>query len=302
MAKHCMLMLLLAVQGIASSGAVVRQGAFRTESNLRLQSNSSMMFTFSQAIWNNTISNLMVREVEMQGADPPKVNKCFWALFALVFGCCGCDRCFMGQVLLGILKGCTFGGFLVWHMIDYFVCLVSCVSKEKKIQMVGYNAVFEESSIEGAFYMAITFFILQIIFNLRQIQTAKAQQELQQQSQENLLAALGGLQRINAGAAPADIPRRHQSLAYIPTALSKGLRSVGLVQEKPTIPELIAAFEKMDKDGDGQLDREEMKAAMSAMGTSDETIDEMIKAADTDGDGKISKNEFLISMTQKEDK
>ena len=107
----------------------------------------------------------------------------------------------------------------------------------------------------------------------------------------------------SSGGEPAhdsiDILVPHQSLAYIPTAFTKGLRKAGIVTEKPTVPELIAAFDRIDKDGDGQLDREEIKEAMAAMDINDDTVDEMIKAADTDGDGKISKNEFLISMTDK---
>jgi len=74
------------------------------------------------------------------------------------------------------------------------------------------------------------------------------------------------------------------------------------VTEKPTTPELLALFAKMDKDGDGQLDREEIKEGLSAMGVSDEDADAMIKSADTDGDGKISKNEWLVNFHQNEAK
>jgi len=74
------------------------------------------------------------------------------------------------------------------------------------------------------------------------------------------------------------------------------------VTEKPTTPELLALFANMDKDGDGQLDREEVKEGLSAMGVSDEDADAMIKSADTDGDGKISKNEWLINFHQNEAK
>jgi len=115
-------------------------------------------------------------------------------------------------------------------------------------------------------------------------------------TQDKFMRQISILQELNQDA-DLDVPRRHQSLAYIPSMFTKGLRKAGIVTEKPTIPELIAAFQKIDKDGDGQLDREEIKAAMAEMGADDDAVDEMIKAADTDGDGKISKDEFLISMT-----
>merc|ERR1719326_1335850 len=86
--------------------------------------------------------------------------------------------------------------------------------------------------------------------------------------------------------ASLDVPRRHQSLAYIPTRLTAGLRKAGMVTEHPTIPELIALFDQLDKDGDGQLDRDEIQQGLSAMGVTEENVDEMIKSADTDGDGK----------------
>merc|ERR1719456_539227 len=111
---------------------------------------------------------------------------------------------------------------------------------------------------------------------------------VQQQQQEAMMQAMAAMNQPQSAPqsgsedASLDIPRRHQSLAYIPTRLTAGLRKAGLVTEKPTIPELIALFDKLDKDGDGQLDHEEIKEALSAMGASDDVVDEMIKSADTD--------------------
>merc|ERR1719401_2519654 len=100
---------------------------------------------------------------------------------------------------------------------------------------------------------------------------------------------------------PPDIPVHQHSLAFMPTGLTRRLRQAGLVTEKPTVPELIAVFQRMDKDGNGQLDREELKEALASMGTDTEQMDELIKEADTDGDGKLSLPEFLNAMTKKDE-
>jgi len=293
MTKYCILALLLAAQ---SEGAVVRQVTSHSESNLRVQSNST--FTFSQKLWNNAITSLMVNEIEMTKKDPPKVNKAAYVVFAMMFGVCGCDRCFMGQICLGTCKGLTLGGFLIWHLVDYFVALVCALTKAKELHMVGYSAVFEEKSIDLAFYLSIVFLVLQAIQQFNNAQNIKAQRELQQQQMDALMASIP--KQDDGSQAASDIPKRHQSLAYMPTALTKGLRKAGLVTEKPTVPELIACFDKIDKNGDGQLDHDEIKEGLAAMGASDEAIDEMIKTADKDGDGKISKDEFLINMMQQQ--
>jgi len=303
--------LVLAAQSMSSSAAFVRVSAKQAEtaeSNLRAQSNSSMMLTFSHSIFNNTITSLMQNEVEMVKANPPKVNKVAYVVLAMMFGICGCDRCFMGQICLGCLKGFTFGGFMVWHLIDYWVALVSALTEAKEINTMGYHATFEEDSVKGAMWVAVILFFIHFVQQCTGMQNASAQRQLQQQQQDQLLASLQQqLQQQQqkdgacgpgpveaASEASLDISKRHQSLAYMPTMFTKGLRKAGIVTEKPTIPELIAAFDKMDANGDGQLDHDEIREGMQAMGATDEAIDEMIKSADTDGDGKINKNEFLI--------
>jgi len=295
MAKFCIIALLLAAQSMSCSGAFVRVKS-QAETSFRVQSNSS-----HASLWNNAFTNRIQHEIAMQ-AEPVKVNKIFWVILTMFFGCCGCDRCFMGQTLLGVCKGLTLGGFLIWWLVDYWVCVVHAVQKSEKIDMVGYHHVFEKNSIEGAFYTALILLAYQLFQQVAQGRAAKAQMEMQQEQQAALIAAMNtdASQKKDEDAS-LDIPKRHQSLAFLPTRLTAGLRKAGMVTEKPTVPELIALFAQMDKDGDGQLDHDEIKAGLTAMGTSDEMVDEMIKSADTDGDGKISKNEWLINMSKKEE-
>merc|ERR1719482_2664286 len=152
---------------------------------------------------------------------------------------------------------------------------------------MGYHATFTKDSIGSAYYVCAVFLTLQVMNYCMQMSNARAQMASQQQQQEALIKAMQDMDKEAAKSDEPqeglDIPMRHQSLAYIPTAFTKGLRKVGIVTEKPTVPELIAAFDQMDKDGDGQLDHEEIKEAMKAMGIDDDAVDEMIKAAGTDG-------------------
>lgn len=52
-------------------------------------------------------------------------------------------------------------------------------------------------------------------------------------------------------------------------------------------------FDDIDTNKDGTLSRDEIRVVCQRSGYSDAEIDEMIKACDTDGDGKLSKKEFM---------
>merc|ERR1712146_474478 len=96
------------------------------------------------------------------------------------------------------------------------------------------------------------------------------------------------------------VPAGHKAMSVLPTPMTKMLRKAGVAPKDPTLPELLAAFKKLDKDGDGQLDKEELKEALTCMGVSDEDIQTMMDEADTDKDGKISKDEFLKYHAKKQ--
>ena len=60
------------------------------------------------------------------------------------------------------------------------------------------------------------------------------------------------------------------------------------------IGELKKAFAVMDKNGDGVVEKDELRTLLQGLGedVTEEVIDEMIKIADTNGDGKVDFNEF----------
>mmetsp|Transcript_99522 Transcript_99522/g.201852 ORF Transcript_99522/g.201852 Transcript_99522/m.201852 type:complete len:100 (+) Transcript_99522:101-400(+) len=71
----------------------------------------------------------------------------------------------MGQACLGVIKGLTLGGLLVWFIIDYAAILITCLSKAETINAVGYRASF--TGVEAAFWIASTILVLKLFSFVR---------------------------------------------------------------------------------------------------------------------------------------
>lgn len=65
---------------------------------------------------------------------------------------------------------------------------------------------------------------------------------------------------------------------------------------------LYAAFKMLDTDGSGKIDKNELKNILgkdkALLGKDDEYWEQMIKEADTNGDGEIDYDEFVAMMTK----
>lgn len=111
-------------------------------------------------------------EYELEPNVVPEKNKLVLAVMELVLlGICGVDRCYMGQVCLGVLKGMTLGGVFVWFIIDWIAILISNLAGSTTVEVVGYRAVFS-GGVDAAFWLTLALFILtfsilvlKIVFN-----------------------------------------------------------------------------------------------------------------------------------------
>ena len=61
---------------------------------------------------------------------------------------------------------------------------------------------------------------------------------------------------------------------------------------------MVTTFRVFDKNGDGFIQLEELKAVMKSLGNklTDKELDDMLKKYDADGDGQISYEEFVVMM------
>eukprot|EP01133_Synstelium_polycarpum_P006807 gene6807-7912_t len=72
-----------------------------------------------------------------------------------------------------------------------------------------------------------------------------------------------------------------------------------LIPTRDSQPMLEQGFKLFDKDNSGRISFDDLKAVMVNLGEecSDEDLHDMIRFADMDGDGEISKAEFITLMT-----
>ena len=73
---------------------------------------------------------------------------------------------------------------------------------------------------------------------------------------------------------------------------------MGLSKEQTD--ELRKAFSAMDANGDGVVEKDELKNLLKGLGedVNDAVVDEMMALADTDGDGKVNFEEFVKAATE----
>lgn len=80
-----------------------------------------------------------------------------------LLGVFGIDRCYMGQICLGFVKGVTIGGLGIWALIDYFAIVVTLLRKSPEIHTVGYSA--QLTHVEPAFILTIVWVCVHLIMS-----------------------------------------------------------------------------------------------------------------------------------------
>jgi TM2 domain-containing membrane protein YozV len=62
-------------------------------------------------------------------------NPTFALILSLVIRILGVDRFYLGNILAGVLKLISFGGFGIWALIDWF--LVMGAARKKNVEIAG---------------------------------------------------------------------------------------------------------------------------------------------------------------------
>mmetsp|Transcript_103211 Transcript_103211/g.328283 ORF Transcript_103211/g.328283 Transcript_103211/m.328283 type:complete len:218 (-) Transcript_103211:145-798(-) len=101
-------------------------------------------------------------ELSMSAETVGEKNKIILVILELLgLGCCGIDRCYMGQTCVGVVKGLTLGGLIVWAFLDYIGVVVTCLSMNSSINYLGIRADFTQNSVTAAFVITIVVMFIQ---------------------------------------------------------------------------------------------------------------------------------------------
>merc|ERR1712096_286143 len=73
---------------------------------------------------------------QVKGPLKSKVTLAVIGLFG--GGLCGIDRCYLGQPILGTVKGITLGGLGIWFFIDWVVVFINMLQKATEINIMGF--------------------------------------------------------------------------------------------------------------------------------------------------------------------
>eukprot|EP00928_Gymnodinium_smaydae_P019229 TRINITY_DN17352_c0_g2_i1.p1 TRINITY_DN17352_c0_g2~~TRINITY_DN17352_c0_g2_i1.p1 ORF type:complete len:192 (-),score=47.32 TRINITY_DN17352_c0_g2_i1:87-662(-) len=112
----------------------------------------------------HTVANQL--ELELNLATVKKSKIALALISGSGFGCCGIDRCYLGQVGLGIAKGVTLGGIGIWAAIDGFIILVNMLEKSTELKCFGFNAEFDPNTVDMAFNVAVGLAILHALSSI----------------------------------------------------------------------------------------------------------------------------------------
>lgn len=121
-------------------------------------------FAYSSLSLPQLIYHQIEFETRIEVTMPAQKNKIVFAILEglTLPGILGIDRCYMGQPLLGVLKGFTCGGFFLWWMIDYACVCVNMLKQDTSINYVGFQATFPSDQVKPALVLMVVFMSMKL--------------------------------------------------------------------------------------------------------------------------------------------
>eukprot|EP00929_Paragymnodinium_shiwhaense_P111479 TRINITY_DN7955_c0_g1_i1.p1 TRINITY_DN7955_c0_g1~~TRINITY_DN7955_c0_g1_i1.p1 ORF type:complete len:197 (-),score=23.78 TRINITY_DN7955_c0_g1_i1:321-911(-) len=115
-------------------------------------------------------TNATAADATATSSEFPKKSKIVVVLFELipVTMLLGIDRCYMGSVCSGVIKGLTLGGLGLWAVVDYWVIMINALNGSKEINTLGFQAHFPEDEINSSYWIALVATIFSVLQTLYQ--------------------------------------------------------------------------------------------------------------------------------------
>lgn len=133
------------------------RGALKSNTTIAKGSQSQDAKVFAEA--NSTFQEFFASEVEFelnpQMGDVITKNKLLLVLLEVtVFPAFfGVDRCYMGEMCMGVVKGLTLGGFGIWALLDNFAVFINSAQQKHSIDCLGMKAVFHPRTVHPAYVL-----------------------------------------------------------------------------------------------------------------------------------------------------
>jgi hypothetical protein len=225
------------------------------------------MHNMQHMLVNGTIAIENAIEYELPQAGKPRNKVVLAILVGLpILGQLGCDRCFLGNVMFGCLKGATCGCCGIWTLVDFCILAYNLLTLAPGINTMGMKAVFAKDSISTARMVFAGVFLVSFCGSI-------------------CVQIVMGCATLAASAAATENQM---------TGMTTGSYGNSLGIDRFMVKTI---FTNADKDKSGDLDAEEMIELLSSkMGYDKEKCEAMIKDIDANKDGKITIEEFMAAF------
>jgi len=139
----------------------VTPDANNTRAVVRVQINADGKIELPRPSHIAELGHVSSQQHELYEEAPVKNKVVLLVLSGCGLGILGIDRCYMGAVWLGIIKGFTLGSLGLWALIDFVAVLVNCLRRAERIDFLGFKADWHgKDQIWVACYAAIAFLLL----------------------------------------------------------------------------------------------------------------------------------------------